>query len=173
MSDQKKMNDVILVSGGFDPVHVGHIRMFRSAARLGSLVIGLNSDEWLVRKKGFVFMPFEERKEVLEAIKGVWRVEGFDDSDETCIDFLRRWKKHMDEAAGWSDVRFCNGGDRKIGTTPEVAYCENNGIDLIWGVGGDEKVQSSSNLVCRSRIPGNVDPNNPDDWERCPPQGAD
>ena len=132
---------IALVSGGFDPIHIGHIRMFQEASEKGVLVVGLNSDEWLMRKKGYIFMPFGERKEIIEAIRGVEFVSGFDDRDDTCLDFLRRYINHP------MPIIFCNGGDRKLGTTPEVDFCKLNGIELAWGVGGDYKIQSSSSLV--------------------------
>ena len=91
MYGEKKMDDIILISGGFDPVHKGHIRMFREAANLGhQVIIGLNSDEWLTRKKGKPFMKWEERAEILESCKFVNQVLPFDDSDETACDIIKQ-----------------------------------------------------------------------------------
>ena len=75
--------NIIILSGGFDPVHKGHIRMFKSAKTLGDVIVGLNSDEWLIRKKNKFFMPFSERKEILDSIKYIDSVVAFDDYDDT------------------------------------------------------------------------------------------
>ena len=82
---------IIVLSGGFDPIHKGHLRMFREASNLGhQVIVGLNSDDWLTRKKGKPFMEFEERKEILEGFKYVNQVLPFDDSDDTASDLIRR-----------------------------------------------------------------------------------
>ena len=78
-----KERPVIAVSGGFDPVHIGHVRMIRDAARYGDVMVIINSDDWLTRKKGYVFMPWEERAEIMGNIKGVRLVTQVDDSDGT------------------------------------------------------------------------------------------
>ena len=74
--------DTVVVSGGFDPIHVGHVRMIIEAAKHGNVIVVANSDSWLMRKKGYIFMPFEERQEILASIKGVLRVESVDDTDD-------------------------------------------------------------------------------------------
>ena len=76
-------NNIIILSGGFDPVHKGHIRMFKDASKLGKVMVGLNSDKWLIRKKDKFFMPFDERKEILESIKYINLVLDFNDDDST------------------------------------------------------------------------------------------
>ena len=82
---------IIVLSGGFDPVHKGHLRMFREASNLGhQVIVGLNSDEWLIRKKEKPFMKFEERKEILEGFKYVNQVLPFDDTDDSACDLIRR-----------------------------------------------------------------------------------
>ena len=128
----------IMVSGGFDPIHKGHVRMIQEAAKKGEVLVIVNSDEWLMRKKGFVFMPFEERVEIIQSIKGVHdtSVIGTDDSDNTVCEALRRFKPDF----------FANGGDRTNTNTPEMAVCDELGIEMLWEVGG-EKVQSSSALA--------------------------
>ena len=128
---------IIVVSGGFDPVHIGHVRMIRDAARYGDVMVIINSDEWLQRKKGYVFMPYEERVEIMGNIKGVALVTSVDDSDGTVCEALRR---HKPEA-------FANGGDRKTKNTPEMDVCEELGIHMMWAIGGNSKPQSSSWLV--------------------------
>jgi len=135
MSEKK----TILVSGGFDPVHIGHIRMIIEASKHGDVIVVANSDDWLFRKKGFVFMEFEERAEILSSIKGVIKVSGVDDSDGTVCEAIRRLKPDY----------FANGGDRKKHNTPEQSVCEELGIEMLWGVGGDYKANSSSTLVER------------------------
>ena len=126
----------IMVSGGFDPIHKGHIRMIQEAARKGDVIVIINSDEWLMRKKGFVFMPFEERVEIIKSIKGVTSSLGIDDSDNTVCEALRKYRPDY----------FANGGDRTNTNTPEMAVCEELGIEMLWEVGGG-KVQSSSALT--------------------------
>ena len=126
----------VAVSGGFDPVHVGHVRMILEAAEVGDVIVIANSDEWLMRKKGYVFMPWEERAEILASIRGVLKVVPVDDSDGTVCDALRREKPTF----------FANGGDRKTDNTPEMDVCSELGIGLLWEVGGG-KIQSSSELV--------------------------
>ena len=128
---------LIAVSGGFDPVHIGHIRMIKDASRYGDVMVIINSDDWLMRKKGYVFMPYEERVEIMGNIKGVTIVTAVDDKDGTVCDALRR---HRPDA-------FANGGDRKEKNTPEMDVCEKLGIQMMWAVGGTNKPQSSSWLV--------------------------
>ncbi len=100
----------VALSGGFDPIHIGHVRMIRDAARNYSVVIILNSDDWLMRKKGYVFMNWEERSEILLAIKGVDNVYAVNDEDDTVCGALSNIKLDF----------FGNGGDRKNQNTPEV-----------------------------------------------------
>lgn len=140
LTNQKK---VVAVSGGFDPVHIGHIRMFEEAKALGDeLVIILNNDNWLLAKKGFVFMPEEERAEVLRSLSVVDRVvlttHGPDDPDRSVINALRETKPNI----------FANGGDRKNEhDIPEAAICRELGIEMDFNVGHGGKVQSSSWLT--------------------------
>ena len=128
---------LIAVSGGFDPVHIGHIRMIRDASRYGDVMVIINSDDWLQRKKGYVFMPWKERAEIIGNIKGVSLVVAVNDEDGTVCEALRR---HTPDA-------FANGGDRKTQNTPEMDVCEELGIQMMWAIGGNDKPQSSSWLV--------------------------
>ena len=132
-----KEKPVIAVSGGFDPLHIGHVRMILDASRYGDVMVILNSDDWLKRKKGYVFMPWEERAEIVGNIKGVKFVTQVDDSDNTVCEALERHKPQV----------FANGGDRKKNNTPEMDLCEKIGIQMMWAVGGNDKPQSSSWLV--------------------------
>ena len=128
---------VVCVSGGFDPIHIGHVRMIQDAARFGAVIVIANSDEWLLRKKGYVFMPYEERQEILYAIKGVVDVVQALDDDDTVCESLRRLDPHI----------FANGGDRGDKNTPEMEVCKELDIQMIWGMGGNDKPQSSSWLI--------------------------
>ena len=134
---------IIILSGGFDPVHKGHVRMFKAASEYGDVVVGANSDDWLIRKKGKFFMPFLERKEILESIKYIDSVLAFDDSDDTACQLIKDVKSHYGNDV---ELYFGNGGDRTNETTPEIEYCEKNNIGLIWDLGGG-KIQSSSDLL--------------------------
>tara|TARA_B100001996_G_C18305972_1_gene456618 strand:- start:100 stop:534 length:435 start_codon:yes stop_codon:yes gene_type:complete len=134
---------IIILSGGFDPVHKGHVRMFKAASEYGDVVVGANSDDWLIRKKGKFFMPFLERKEILESIKYIDSVLAFDDSDDSACQLIKDVKSHYGNDV---ELYFGNGGDRTNETTPEIEYCEKNNIGLIWDLGGG-KIQSSSDLL--------------------------
>ncbi len=128
--------DTVCVSGGFDPVHIGHLRMIQDAAQYGEVIVIVNSDDWLMRKKGYIFMPFKERCEILQGFTGVRETVAVDDGDNTVCEALRRLKP----------TYFANGGDRKNSNTPEMDVCEEEGIALLWNIGGG-KIQSSSTLV--------------------------
>jgi D-beta-D-heptose 7-phosphate kinase/D-beta-D-heptose 1-phosphate adenosyltransferase len=139
---------VVAVSGGFDPIHIGHVRMFSEAKKLGDrLVVILNNDHWLRDKKGAEFMPENERKEIIEAIKGVdevvltRHVPG--DPDRSVCHILYEIKPHI----------FANGGDRKPDgdPVPEVTLCKELGIEMVYNVGHGGKVQSSSWLINKAK----------------------
>ena len=130
----------IAVSGGFDPIHKGHVQMIREAAEYGNVIVFLNSDDWLMRKKGYKFMSFEERAYIAGSIKGVVVVAAVDDSDNTVCAGLKRFRPDY----------FANGGDRKQDNTPEMDVCEKLGIQMLWNIGGG-KIQSSSDLVAKAR----------------------
>ena len=133
----------MVVSGGFDPLHSGHIDYLESALDHGDeLVVLLNSDEWLIRKKGTAFMPFEERKAILESLACRPRVFAHDDSDGSA-------RKGLEELVGdkqWSEIiTFCNGGDRTEDNIPEGNIV---GIEYLFNVGG-EKTESSSGILSK------------------------
>ncbi len=137
---------VVAVSGGFDPIHIGHVRMIREAAALGDeLVVILNNDNWLMKKKGFVFMPEDQRKEIIEALSGVARVV-LTDHEPDCTDMsvcssLRQIQPQV----------FANGGDRFADNIPEAVLARELGIELVFNVGQGGKVQSSSWLAAKDR----------------------
>lgn len=140
----KKSKKVVMVSGGFDPVHIGHVRLFEEAKKLGDeLVVVINNDHWLKLKKGYVFMPEHERKEIIEAFHAVDRV------------ILSSHKKNTKDISISKDLRilrphiFAKGGDRHCGNipTPEVLVCEEIGCEIVNDIGWGGKVQSSSDLI--------------------------
>ena len=130
---------IIIVSGGFDPIHSGHIAYFKSARSLGDkLVVALNSDQWLINKKGKFFMPFNERKAIIENFADVDIVINFEDDDlGSATNSLIKVKEMFPE----DDIASANGGDRNKGNIPEMSV---EGIEFIFSVGGDDKKNSSS-----------------------------
>lgn len=133
---------VVVVSGGFDPLHSGHISYLQEAKKLGErLIVALNSDEWLIKKKGKEFMSFEERKVVLENISCVDKVVGFEDDDlGSCINALKSIKNMFPN----DEIVFANGGDRNKENIPEMSE---EGIQFFFGVGGNFKKNSSSSIL--------------------------
>ncbi len=142
----------VAISGGFDPIHIGHIRLIQEAQAFGDrLVVILNNDNWLMAKKGFVFMNQEERKTILEAIKGVDEVvitnHPQNPSDMSVSETLELTKPNI----------FANGGDRNEtdAANPnsslyhDIQTCKKLGIEIIYNVGKGGKIQSSSELVKR------------------------
>ena len=134
----------VAISGGFDPVHIGHIDLMKKAQALGDkLVVILNNDHWLEKKKGFAFMDQEERKAILKAIRYVDEVIVTDHpenlTDTSVCAELEKLKPDI----------FANGGDRKADNIPEYALCEKLGIKMVFNLG--EKIQSSSELVKKVR----------------------
>ena len=145
---------IVCVSGGFDPIHVGHVRLIREAAALGDeLVVVINNDNWLMKKKGYVFMPQDQRREIIEAIQGVTRVvftgHEQDFEDRSVCRELREIRPHV----------FAQGGDRDLNDAldpnssqnPEARLCVELGIEIVYGVGRGGKVQSSSWLTAEDR----------------------
>lgn len=133
--------NIVVVSGGFDPIHSGHLALLRNACALGDkLIVGLNSDEWLTRKKGKPFMRMEERKAVLESMRWVDEVWKFNDSDDSAIQLL----EHVRDFYWPNKVIFANGGDRNASNNRELSV---QGVEFVYGVGGDFKKNSSSELL--------------------------
>lgn len=129
----------IAISGGFDPIHPGHIAMIEDATQYGEVHIIVNSDDWLIRKKGFFFQPFVDRKKILEAYTP--HVHAVDDADGTVCEALRRIKPDY----------FGNGGDRGKKNVPELTVCEELGIEPVFELGGG-KYSSSSALNAKQRV---------------------
>lgn len=139
----KRKEIVVATSGGFDPIHIGHVRMFQEAKKMGERhIVILNNDNWLTAKKGKPFMPQKERKEILLALSCVDEVlitrHAVNPKDMSVVAELRRLKPDI----------FANGGDRKSrGDTPESRVCEELGIEMVFNVGRGGKIQSSSWLL--------------------------
>jgi len=145
------MKKIVLITGGFDPLHSGHIAYIKAARELGdSLVIGVNSDEWLRRKKGQEFMPWEERATIMSALQDVDRVINFDDSDNSAKDAIRKVRAIYPNA----QVVFANGGDRTKENIPEMDLLkEMLMLNFVFGVGGDDKKNSSSWILQEWKTP--------------------
>jgi len=136
---------IVVVSGGFDPIHSGHLSYFKEAKELGMyLIVGVNSDEWLMRKKGYVFMPIEEREEIIKSIKYVNGVNRFNDDDDSSIDLLNKVKYWYPS----DEIIFANGGDRNESNCRELSVSD---VKFVYGVGGTDKKNSSSKIVEKVR----------------------
>ena len=135
------MSKYYIVSGGFDPIHEGHIEMIKaSAAASDGVIVLLNSDAWLCRKKGKNFHTLKTRRTILENLKGVIDVLEFDDADNSASDGIRKARaKYPDDV-----LVFANGGDRGRDNIPEIPVCEECHVELAFAVGGDTKANSSS-----------------------------
>lgn len=141
------MKTIVVVSGGFDPVHSGHIKLIKQARLLGDmLIVGINSDEWLARKKGRAFMPWQERLCVLNNLSSVDEVYTFDDDDGTACHLLHQVRAHYPTAR----IVFANGGDRTDKNIPEMSV---DGIEFAFGIGGFDKANSSSWILEEWKAP--------------------
>jgi len=145
---------VIICTGGYDPLHSGHIAYFKAAKALGDapdtqLIVGLNSDEWLTSKKGRSFMSWEERATIITELKCVDRVINFDDRDGTATDAISKTQMIFPDAT----IIFANGGDRTDLNIPEADTCEYNDVTFAFGVGGTNKKNSSSWLLNEWKSP--------------------
>lgn len=135
------MDNIVIVTGGFDPLHSGHIAYIEAASRLGRVVVGLNSDDWLTRKKGQAFMPYNERFSVISNLKKVMTPLSFDDSDNTACDVIEKVKTLFPN----NKIVFANGGDRTSSNIPEMEKFKDDArVEFVFGVGGEDKKNSSS-----------------------------
>lgn len=131
---------IVLVNGGFDPLHSGHIAYFKHAKKLGhKLIVGLNSDAWLERKKGKSFMPLSERRSIIENLSVVDEVYTFDDSDDSAKHLISQVHAQNPTA----QIILANGGDRTSDNIPEMDT-EVPNVEFVFGVGGEDKKNSSS-----------------------------
>ena len=131
---------VSLVTGGFDPIHSGHISYFKRAKDLSNyLVVGINTEEWLTRKKGQYFQSWKERAEIIRHLDMVDAVISWDDKDDSACGAIAKCLEIAET------VIFANGGDRGKGNTPEIdEYDVHPNVEFAWGIGGDDKMNSSS-----------------------------
>ena len=140
---------IVLVTGGFDPIHSGHIAYLKAARSMGDmLLVGLNSDDWLVRKKGQAFMPWNERLCVINNLNMVDEVYTFDDDDGSARHFIQQVRAHFPT----SELIFANGGDRTKENIPEMDVKDQN-LSFVFGVGGEDKKNSSSWILQEWKAP--------------------
>lgn len=143
------MAKVVVITGGFDPLHTGHLNYIKAAKELGQvLVVGVNSDEWLARKKGRSFMPFEERISIIQALQYVDYAIPFNDSDDSGKNAIVWARKVYPEHT----IVFANGGDRTSSNIPEMDFADDN-IEFVFGIGGTDKVNSSSWILEEWKAP--------------------
>lgn len=143
------MKRIVLVTGGFDPLHSGHIEYFKAAKKLGDiLVVGANSDAWLTRKKGAAFMPLIERTAILRALSGVDFVIDFNDNDGTAKHAITMVRQSYPQ----DKIIFANGGDRTAENIPEMDIVDDN-LEFVFGVGGEDKKNSSSWILQEWKAP--------------------
>jgi cytidyltransferase-like protein len=149
LDELRNHKQIVATSGGFDPIHIGHIRCIQESASIATpssftdviLVVIVNGDGFLTRKKGKPFMLHEERMQIIDALRGVDYVTGWDDGSQTVVGALELLRPHV----------FTKGGDRSVASNvPEVAVCEKIGCRIAYGLGGTDKVQSSSDLIKNS-----------------------
>ena len=143
------MKRIVLITGGFDPLHSGHIAYFKAAKQLGDiLVVGVNSDSWLTRKKGTPFMPYMERSAIVRNIVGVDFVIDFDDSDGSAKHAIQMVRASYPQ----DRIIFANGGDRTQTNIPEMDIIDDN-LEFVFGVGGEDKKNSSSWILEEWKAP--------------------
>jgi cytidyltransferase-like protein len=143
------MKRIVLVTGGFDPLHSGHIAYFNAAKELGDiLIVGLNSDEWLQRKKGRSFMHIYEREKIVSSLKVVDKVVCYPDADGSSKNAITGVRAMYPEAT----IIFANGGDRTVNNIPEMDVNDSNLI-FKFGVGGENKANSSSWILDEWKAP--------------------
>jgi cytidyltransferase-like protein len=144
-----RMKKIVLITGGFDPLHSGHIAYFKAAKKLGDiLLVGVNSDKWLTRKKDAPFMPYMERATIVRNIVGVDFVIDFNDSDGSAKHAIQMVRQRYPQ----DKIIFANGGDRTAVNIPEMDIVDNN-LEFVFGVGGEDKKNSSSWILQEWKAP--------------------
>ena len=142
-----KLLKIVVVTGGFDPIHSGHISYLNAAKKLGDkLIVGVNSDSWLERKKGRAFMPITERTTIIQNLKMVDGVILFNDEDGTATEAIKNAQQLYPEC----EIIFANGGDRNKENIPEMIV---EGVEFVFGVGGEDKANSSSWILQEWKAP--------------------
>ena len=143
------MSKIVVITGGFDPIHKGHLDYIKAAKELGQvLIVGVNSDEWLVRKKGRSFMPFEDRIAIIDSLYQVDYAIPFDDRDGSAKDAIA-WARRVYPD---HEIIFANGGDRTADNIPEMDIVDPM-LTFVFGVGGTDKVNSSSWILEEWKAP--------------------
>ena len=142
----KHIKKIVLVTGGFDPLHSGHILLLKNASKLGTkLIVGVNSNRWLIKKKGFFLLPISERKIIIENLVMVNKVIQWNDNDGSAAGAI---KKTLNSLNKNEILVFANGGDRTEQNIPEIQKFKNNEkVKFLFGVGGDFKKNSSSQII--------------------------
>jgi cytidyltransferase-like protein len=141
-------DDIVLVTGGFDPIHSGHIAYIKAARELGRVMVGVNSDEWLTRKKGAAFMSIDDRLDIIKNLKDVMGAFTFDDSDGSAKDAITKVREMFPK----NKIIFANGGDRTSVNIPEMDTTDTN-IEFVFDVGGEDKKNSSSWILSEWKAP--------------------
>ena len=141
-------DDIIVITGGFDPLHSGHIDYINAAAELGRVIVGVNSDDWLIKKKGRAFLPIEERLAIMSSLKNIMMAVAIDDSDGTAKDAIRQARHWFPK----QKIIFVNGGDRTVDNIPEMDFPDGN-VEFMFGIGGDNKKNSSSWILSEWKAP--------------------
>lgn len=137
-----KLDRCIAISGGFDPLHAGHISLIKGARKYGPIIVLLNSDDWLVRKKGFFYQTLKERQQIMENISGVVGVFPVIDQDNTVCETLRMYQPSF----------FGNAGDRTDVNTPELDVCKELGIDAVFGLGDPTTDHIHSSYIVKKAV---------------------
>jgi D-beta-D-heptose 7-phosphate kinase/D-beta-D-heptose 1-phosphate adenosyltransferase len=148
------MRTIVLISGGFDPLHSGHVSYINAARKLGDwLIVGINSDDWLRRKKGQAFLPFSERSSIISNLRSVDEVIGFDDSTGSANNAILEVRSRYPN----DRILFANGGDRTSKNIPEQSVIDDN-LEFVFGVGGEDKKNSSSWILAEWKAPRTTRP---------------
>ena len=136
---------ISIVSGGFDPIHPGHIMMMKDCLKFSNyLIVGVNSNKWLINKKGNYFMDIQHRLYVVSSLNVVNETMEFEDDDKGSANnlLIKIRNKYSNDK-----IIFANGGDRNNKTTPEIEFCNKNNVRTLWGIGGNNKTNSSSLIL--------------------------
>ena len=136
---------ISIVSGGFDPIHPGHIMMMKDCLKFSNyLIVGVNSNKWLINKKGNYFMDIQHRIYVVSSLNVVNETMEFEDDDKGSANnlLIKIRNKYSNDK-----IIFANGGDRNNKTTPEIEFCNKNNVRTLWGIGGNNKTNSSSLIL--------------------------
>lgn len=148
------MNTIVICTGGYDPLHAGHIAYFECASKLGDkLFVGVNSDAWLTRKKGRFFMPYIDRVAIVQNLRMVDEIIDFNDDDNSSTDAIRQVRSLYPD----SKIIFANGGDRTQDNIPEMSL-EDDNVHFAFGIGGENKMNSSSWILDEWKAPKTTRP---------------